>query len=213
MVDNADEGVEGAFKCLVSITERSGNLRKYLKKEILEAVSSLRNYFAHVQTNLESKTEANKELEKEVNECKAEIQRLRTWASSQTGQVVPSMDTVRRETDIANQVPAPVGNAGKLYSEALRAEGRREKRYKLMIISITNHYGDAIKNIIKTSMKVGICALKSLQDGTVIMETKSKEDLELLIANMYVCIYVCMYVYVCVYIYIYIITYSMDQSP
>ena len=31
MADDADEGVEGAFKCLVSITERSGNLRKDLK--------------------------------------------------------------------------------------------------------------------------------------------------------------------------------------
>ena len=29
-------------------------------------------------------------------------------------------------------------------------------------------------------MKVGICALKSLRDGRIIMETKSKEDLELL---------------------------------
>jgi ribosomal protein L29 len=152
-------------------------------------VSSLRHYFAHVQTNLESKTEANKELEKEVKECKEEIQRLRTWASSRTGQVAPSMDTLRRETDIANQVPSPVGNAGKLYSEAVRAEGGREKRYKLKITSRTNHSGDAIKNIIKTSvnptsMKVGICALKSLWDGRVIMETKSKEELELLYTNI-----------------------------
>ena len=124
----ADDADEGAFKCLVNITERSGNLRKDLKKEILEAVSNLRHYFAHVKTNLESKTEANKELEKEVKECKVEIKNLRTWASSRTRQVAPSMDTVRRETDIANQVPAPVGNAGKLlYSEAVRAEGRREK--------------------------------------------------------------------------------------
>jgi hypothetical protein len=44
---------------------------------------------------------------------------------------------------------------------------RRGKRYKLMITSRTNHSGDAIKNITKTSvnptsMKVGICAIKSL---------------------------------------------------
>jgi hypothetical protein len=99
------------------------------------------------------------------------------------------MDSVRRETDMANQVPAPVGSAGKLYSEVLRAESRREKRYKLMITSRTNHSGDAIKNIIKTnvnptSMKVGMCALKSLLDVSVIMETKSKEDLEMLHANI-----------------------------
>jgi hypothetical protein len=90
----------------------------------------------------------------EVKESKAEIQKLRTWASSRTGQVAPSMDTVRRETDIANQVPAPVGNVGKLYSEAVRAEGRRGKRYKLMITTRTNHSEDAIKNIIKTSVNM-----------------------------------------------------------
>jgi len=32
-------------------------------------------------------------------------------------------------------------------------------------------------------MKVGICALKSLRDGRVILETKIKEDIELLCAN------------------------------
>lgn len=93
MADDAEDGVEGAFKCLVSITERSGNLRKDLKKEILEAVSSLRHYFIQVQTNLESKSETNKALELEVKTCKEELQKLRNWASTQTRQVEPSMDT------------------------------------------------------------------------------------------------------------------------
>ena len=151
-------------------------------------MSSLRHYFANVQTNIESKIEENKEIENEVKECKADIQKVRTWASSRTGQVAPSMDTVRRETDVANPVPAPVGNAGKLYSEAVRAEGRREKRYQLMITSRTA-MSDEIKNIIKKSvnltiMKVGIRALKSLRDGIVIMETKSKEHLEILYTNI-----------------------------
>jgi hypothetical protein len=42
----------------VFITERSDNLRNDLKKDILEAVSSLRNYFVNVQPNLEAKTAA-----------------------------------------------------------------------------------------------------------------------------------------------------------
>jgi hypothetical protein len=70
MADGADEGVEGSFKRFVSVTERSGNLRKDLKKKILEAVSSLRHYFAQVQTNLEAKTATNKDLEMEVKACK-----------------------------------------------------------------------------------------------------------------------------------------------
>jgi hypothetical protein len=42
--------------------ERSCNLRSNLKNDILEAVSSLRNYFVRVQTILESKTGAYKNL-------------------------------------------------------------------------------------------------------------------------------------------------------
>jgi len=41
MADDTEDGVEGAFKCLVSIIERSGNLRKDLKKEILEMSQTL----------------------------------------------------------------------------------------------------------------------------------------------------------------------------
>jgi hypothetical protein len=33
------EGVERVLKCLVRVTERSGNLRNDLKKDILEAVN------------------------------------------------------------------------------------------------------------------------------------------------------------------------------
>jgi hypothetical protein len=95
------------------------------------------------------------------------------------------MDTVRREKTIERQVPAPIGKDRKLYAEAARSEGRREKCYKLLISSRTDHSVEAIKNIIKTnvnptSMKVGICALKSLRDGRVLMETKSKEEIKLL---------------------------------
>jgi hypothetical protein len=58
-----------------------------------------------------------------------------------------------------------------------------------MVTSKTDHSGDAIKDIIKTSvnptnMKVGIYALQSLRDGRVIMETKSKEDIERLCTNI-----------------------------
>jgi len=56
------------------------------------------------------------------------IQKPRKWASTRTGQMVPSMDTEQRETVTACQVPASAGRAGKLYSEAVRSEGRREKR-------------------------------------------------------------------------------------
>ena len=184
-------GVESALKCLVSVTERSCNLRNDLKKDILEVVSSLRNYFVKVQTNLEAKTAAYKELEKEVKEGKDEIQRLRNIARSHTRQEAPPLDPVRRQTTGARQVPPPDGEVRRLYAEAAKTktEGSAEKRYRLLVKSKTNHSGEAIKNIIKTSinptgMKVGICAFRSLRDGRVLLETKSKEEIELLHTNI-----------------------------
>ena len=54
-----------------------------------------------------------------------------------------------------------------------------------MVKSKTNHSGETIKNVIKssinpTSMKAGICSFRSLRDGRVLLETKSKEEIELL---------------------------------
>jgi hypothetical protein len=189
MAEDTEDGVEDAFKFLVSITERSSNLRKDLKKEILEAVSSLRHYFDQIQTNLECKREANKILQSEVKACKEEIEWLRNWASSSSGQVAPSKDMERKETTTACHGPASAGRAGKLYSEVAQTEARRGKRYRLMDITKTNHSVDAIKDIIETSVnstiiKVGIYAIRSLRDGRVVMETKSKEDIELLCTNI-----------------------------
>jgi hypothetical protein len=103
--------------------------------------------------------------------------------------VAPSRDRERKETTSTCQVPASAGRAGKLYSEVVQTEARMEKRYRLTVTTKTNHSGDTIKDIIKTSVnptsiKVGICAIKSLRDGRVIMETKSKEDIELLCTNI-----------------------------
>ena len=191
MADDVNEGVESALKCLVSVTERSCNLRNDLKKDILEAVSSLRNYFVKVQTNLEAKTAAHKVLEKQVKEGKDEIQRLRDIARSHTRQEAPSLDPVPRQTTGARQVLPPDGKARKLYAEVAKTktEGSAEKRYRLLAKSKTNHSGEEIKNIIRTSinstsMKVGICAFRSLRDGRVLLETKSKEEIELLHTNI-----------------------------
>jgi hypothetical protein len=65
---------------------------------------------------------------------------------------------------------------------------QKGKHYRLMITSRTNHSGMQQKHnkisVNLTSMKVGICALKSLRDSRVVNETKSKEDIELLCTNM-----------------------------
>ena len=74
------------------------------------------------------------------------------------------------------------------YSEAVKADGMVDKLYKLTVMSRTNHSAEAIKNIKSsinpTSMKVGICTFRSQRDGRVVLETKSKEEIELLHADI-----------------------------
>jgi hypothetical protein len=127
-------------------------------------------------------------LELEVKACKEEIDRLRNWSSSSV-QVPPSRDTARKEQTTGRQMQASAGSTEKLYSEILKANSRREKRFRLTVSTKSDHSGDAIKDIIKTSVnptsiKVGVCAIKTLRDGRVIMETKSKEDIEMLCTNI-----------------------------
>ena len=162
--------------------------KRALRKDILEAVSSLRNYFVQVQTELEAKTAAHKELEREARESREVIQRLRAAESNKMGQVVPPPYQIRHEHRGARQL-LPSEGRRKLYSEAAKAEGMVDKRYKLTVKTRTNHSPEAIKNIIKTSinptnMKVGICAFTSQRDGRVLLETKSKEEIELLYADI-----------------------------
>jgi len=75
MADDVYDSVECALASLVSVTERSRNLCYNLRKDILEAVSSLQNYFVLKQSNLEAKTAAYIELAREAKESKEEIQR------------------------------------------------------------------------------------------------------------------------------------------
>jgi hypothetical protein len=46
MVDDENQHVENAFNTLVSIMEKNGNLRKELKNDILQFVSTLRKVFS-----------------------------------------------------------------------------------------------------------------------------------------------------------------------
>jgi len=68
MADDENQRDENAFNTLVSITEKSGNLRKDLKNDILETVSTLRKVFSKMKTQLENRSEGNKKLTEGVND-------------------------------------------------------------------------------------------------------------------------------------------------
>jgi hypothetical protein len=95
----------------LGVTEKSGNLRNDLRKDILEA-----------------KTAAHKELEREIRESREEIQRLQGAESNKVGQVMPPSDQIRHEHRGAQQLLLSEGRR-QLYSEAAKAEGMVDKRY------------------------------------------------------------------------------------
>jgi len=97
IADEDKNSVERALARLFDVTEKSGYLRNDLRKDILKAVSSPRNYFVQVQNEMEATVTAYKELEREGRENKEEIQRLQTAESNKTGQVATLLDQIRQE--------------------------------------------------------------------------------------------------------------------
>ena len=130
MADDEDKQVENAFDALVSITDKSGNLRNNLKQDILLSVSTLRKVFAKMKTKLENKVKENKKMNKEVMKETEEVERTKDSYSAR--EVAPSMDhkwhTFSGE---ARQVlPSEVGRK-KHFSEALKIDGGKPHRIKL----------------------------------------------------------------------------------
>jgi len=53
MADEANLQLESALNTLISITKKSGNLRKDLKRDIVDSVSTLRNIFVNLKNCVE----------------------------------------------------------------------------------------------------------------------------------------------------------------
>ena len=60
MADDVNQRVEDAFQTLVNITEKSGNLRKDLRNDILESVSTTRKICSQLKVQLENVKDENK---------------------------------------------------------------------------------------------------------------------------------------------------------
>jgi ElaB/YqjD/DUF883 family membrane-anchored ribosome-binding protein len=77
MADEEDQLAESVFEVLVSITNKSGNLRKDLKQDIIESVSTLRKVLAKMKTVINDKSKENKKLSEEVRKATEETERAR----------------------------------------------------------------------------------------------------------------------------------------
>jgi hypothetical protein len=180
MADDEKQRVENAFSTLVSITEKSGNLRKDLKNDIPESVSTLRKVFSEMKTQLENKSEQNEKLHEEVMKVRAEMSRKKD--SQLSRQLAPSLDHMQQTSRSGERMEPPSeARRRKLFSEVLKDED--DKRYKITVkVKDHSQSPEQIKlqmkeNINPTDIKVGIQTFKTLHDGRIIIETGSEEEI------------------------------------
>jgi hypothetical protein len=68
---------ESVLYKLLEITEKSGNLRKDLRQDIIESVSTLRSIFVNLRNIGEEKTTKINQLSIELNKVKTEMKEYR----------------------------------------------------------------------------------------------------------------------------------------
>ena len=170
MADEVVLQVESALNTLLSVTEKSGNLRKDLKRDIDDSVSTLTSIFVNLKNSAEEYMAEITQLESEAKKLKEELQEGGTVMLP--ARLPPSMDGIGGTPATSmKQVLTSSGCTKKIYSDVTRAS--IEKGYKLMVKSKSNQSPETVKNVLKTNinqteMKIGIKTLKSLKDGRVL---------------------------------------------
>jgi len=126
MAYDVNRRVEDALEKLVSITERSGNLRKDLKQDIIVSESVLRKEFSILKCQIKTEKEEQMKLREEVKDAKDELVRRDRQT---TRQVAPSLDHMQQVTCNGDQLGLPSGGERRmLYSEITKKA--ENKRYK-----------------------------------------------------------------------------------
>jgi len=157
-------------------------MKKELKKNIYETVSTLRNLFIKMKAMLEEGTRQKTQTEKEIKAMRTQLE-ASTRANTK-GRIGTSSDREREHTTtLSRQGQPPRDHPQKLYSEVVA--GRERKKFKLTIRSRGNQTPDEITRLLKTKVnpteiKVGITSLRPLRDGRIIIEVGSKKDKETL---------------------------------
>ena len=110
--------VNEALEMLLSITEKSRNLRKDLKNDIHESVSTLRKAFNSICKQLDSVNEEYSSYRKEVNNTK---NREATGGPNQTTeQEATSIDYTLQTRNNTQQIVTPTGGERGDYSEIVK---------------------------------------------------------------------------------------------
>jgi len=176
--------VNDVLETLVSITKKSGNLRKDLKNDIHVSVSTLRKVFSNLMNQLQNVKDGYKKYTEEFkNATKEEV----TGRDRQTTrQVAPSLDhTQQSQSTRAWQIRPSGGGRRKLFSETVKNQDDN-KRYRITLkpkeetITPEQIKLQLKKSINPTDIRVGIKAVKTIRDRGLVIETGSEEERNIL---------------------------------
>jgi hypothetical protein len=178
MADEDKSQFESALNTPLQITQKSGNLRKDLKQDIVQSVSKLRSIFTNLNISGEEQDKKINQLGVELNKANETIRNSKVAGIK--GLAVTSRSGVGPDPDGSPRCHLPSsGAARKLYSEVMRIN--TDKTFKIMVRSRSNLSTEVIKSVVKTNfnpteMKVGVKSYKSLKDGRVLIETGTSEE-------------------------------------
>jgi len=159
MARDLEDAFQISLQTLINVTEKSGNLRKDLRDDIMKSVSTLRGVYNTIKANLEEK-----------------VRKLDSLGSrtDNTSVVIPEVTTQIKKK--------------KMYSEVLsgnKQKNAEQKTFRLTVRSKSSHSIDHIKNLVKTKvnpvdMKIGITTFKGLRNGQLLIETQNKTEIDAL---------------------------------
>jgi hypothetical protein len=220
--EEESRSIEEALNEIVTTTDKSGNMKKELKKTIYENVSRLRNYYIRLKDNLEEGKRQKEQMDNENNTLKTELDAYKKATNKSntennrgpsrdrgkepsiinSGQVLPSHENrIEKSTNTQNKRETPTKNekitpntasrqqlpthdsTPRLYSD-VTAE-RNKRKYKITVSTKGTHTSVEVQNLLKervklTDIKVGVQSIKTLSDGSVIIQVGSEKERELL---------------------------------
>ena len=182
MAEDVSQQVEDALNSIVKLTNESGNLKKELRKSIHENVSNLRNLMFILTNNLNEQTSEILKLQNEVKEAKKLLEAQKD--ARVEGQLATSIGAAP-ERDTTGSMNGPPSSGGRVKQYAQVLAGKNGTRYKLTVRTKDNQTTETVKKIIKSSidptqMKIGIRTFKGLQNGKVLIETDTENDIQAL---------------------------------
>jgi uncharacterized phage infection (PIP) family protein YhgE len=190
MATSGEDAVHDALNVLMNVTEKSGNLRNDLRKDIIDAVSKIREEVAKLKCEVDDKNRLIGELKKKAVEANTVLNTLQAAEGSSGGKDngAPSFGWKVNSKGSGSDWQVAAGRTRRSYRDvSANRQGtvpsEKRKRYKLLVKSKSNQSVEYTRTLLKskvdpTQLQVGISALKTLKNGQILMESDNKRDLE-----------------------------------